>query len=642
MSRRFSMWFLAGLVLVAAIGCTSGPAEQKEARLIPMEDFFRNPEKTGYQLSPDGEHISFLAPWNNRLNVHVQKIGSDEATRITESTERDIRGYLWLNNNRIGWIQDTGGDENWRLYAVDIDGSNYLDGTPFEGVQVRPLDELEDDDEHILIGMNKRNPQIFDVYRMNVNSGELQMVAENPGNVAGWITDNEGVVRMASTTDGVNTSLLYRATEKDPFKVVLTTSFKDSLEPMFFDFNNKYVYVSSNLERDKSAVFKWDPETGETLEMLYEHPEVDVSSLLRSKKRKLITGTSYLTDRVHYEFFDEQREQLQRTLEEKLPGYQVAVADMSKDETKVLVRTYSDRSLGAYYFFDRESGDFTKLVDVSPWLDESEMASMKPVQYTSRDGLTIRGYLTVPAGAEAENLPVVVNPHGGPWARDAWGFNPEVQFLANRGYAVFQPNFRGSTGYGKEFWQASFKEWGGKMQDDITDGVEWLIDEGIADPERIGIYGGSYGGYATLAGLTFTPELYTCGVDYVGVSNIFTWLEAFPPYWKPFLEMVYEMVGNPETDKEMLEAVSPFFHVDKIQVPLLVAQGANDPRVKQEESDQIVEALTSRGIDVPYLVKEDEGHGFGNEENRFDFYRAMETFLGKYLGGRVESTAEES
>jgi len=642
MSRRVSMWFLTALLLVPAIGCAGGPAEQKEVRLIPMEDFFRNPERAGYQLSPDGEHISFLAPWNNRLNVHVQKIGSDEATRITESTERDIRGYLWLNNNRIGWIQDTGGDENWHLYAVDIDGSNYLDGTPFEGVQVRPLDELEDDDEHILIGMNKRNPQIFDVYRMNVNSGDLKLVAENPGNISGWTTDNEGVVRMATTTDGVNTSLLYRATEKDPFKVVLTTSFKDSLEPMFFDFDNRYVYVSSNLDRDKAAVFKWDPETGETLEMLYEHPEVDVNSLLRSKKRKVITGTSYLTDRVHHEFFDEQREKLQRTLEEKLPGYQVTVADMSKDETKVLVRTYSDRSLGAYYFFDRESGEFTKLVDVSPWLDESEMASMKPVQYTSRDGLTIRGYLTLPAGAEAENLPVVVNPHGGPWARDAWGFNPEVQFLANRGYAVFQPNFRGSTGYGKEFWQASFKEWGRKMQDDITDGVQWLIDEGIADPERIGIYGGSYGGYATLAGLTFTPELYTCGVDYVGVSNIFTWIEAFPPYWKPFLEMVYEMVGNPETDKEMLEAVSPFFHVDKIEVPLLVAQGANDPRVKQEESDQIVEALKSRGIDVPYMVKENEGHGFGNEENRFDFYRAMEGFLGKYLGGRVESTAEES
>jgi dipeptidyl aminopeptidase/acylaminoacyl peptidase len=642
MSRRVSIWFLAGLLLFAAIGCTGGPAEQKEARLIPMEDFFRNPEKTGYQLSPDGEHISFLAPWNNRLNVHVQKIGSEEATRITESTERDIRGYLWLNNNRIGWIQDTGGDENWHLYAVDIDGSNYLDGTPFDGVQVRPMDELEDDDEHILIGMNKLNPQIFDVYRMNVNSGDLRLVAENPGNIADWTTDNEGTVRMASTTDGVNTSLLYRATENDPFKVVLSTSFKDSLSPLSFDFDNKYVYVSSNLERDKAAVFKWDPETGETLEMLYEHPEVDVSSLLRSKKRKVITGASYLTDRVHYEFFDEQREQLQRTLEEKLPGYQVAVADMSRDETKVLVRTYSDRSLGAYYFFDRESGEFTKLVDVSPWLDESEMAAMKPVEYTSRDGLTIRGYLTLPAGAEAENLPVVVNPHGGPWARDAWGFNPEVQFLANRGYAVFQPNFRGSTGYGKEFWQASFKEWGGKMQDDITDGVKWLIDEGIADPDRIGIYGGSYGGYATLAGLTFTPDLYTCGVDYVGVSNIFTWLEAFPPYWKPFLEMVYEMVGNPETDKELLEAVSPFFHVDKIQVPLLVAQGANDPRVKQEESDQIVEALTSRGIDVPYMVKEDEGHGFGNEENRFDFYRAMEDFLGKYLGGRVETAAEES
>jgi dipeptidyl aminopeptidase/acylaminoacyl peptidase len=642
MSRKVSMWFLASLMLVAAIGCASGPAEQKEARLIPMEDFFRNPEKAGYQLSPDGEHISFLAPWNNRLNVHVQKIGSDDATRITESTERDIRGYMWLNNNRIGWIQDTGGDENWHLYAVDIDGSNFLDGTPFEGVQVRIVDDLEEDDEHILIGMNKRNPQIFDVYRMNVNTAELELVAENPGNISGWTTDNAGVVRMASTTDGVNSSLLYRATEKDPFKTVLTTSFKDSLNPIFFDFDNKHVYVASNLDRDKSAVFKWDPETGEKLEMLFEHPEVDVNNLLRSKKRELITGVSYLTDKVHYEFFDEEREQLQNILEQKLPGYQVAIADMSKDETKVLIRTYSDRSLGAYYFFDRETQEFSKLVDVSPWLDENELAPMKPVQYTSRDGLTIRGYLTLPLGAEPENLPVVVNPHGGPWARDAWGFNPEVQFLANRGYAVFQPNFRGSTGYGKEFWQASFKEWGRKMQDDITDGVKWLIAEGIADPDRIGIYGGSYGGYATLAGLTFTPELYTCGVDYVGVSNIFTWIEAFPPYWKPFLEMVYEMVGNPETDKELLEAASPIFHVDKIQVPLLVAQGANDPRVKQEESDQLVEALKSRGIDVPYMVKEDEGHGFGNEENRFDFYRAMEEFLGKYLGGRVEAAVEGS
>jgi len=279
---------------------------------------------------------------------------------------------------------------------------------------------------------------------------------------------------------------------------------------------------------------------------------------------------------------------------------------------------------------------------VSPWLDENELAPMKPIQYTSRDGMTIPGYLTLPVGAKHENLPVVVNPHGGPWARDGWGFNPEVQFLANRGYAVLQMNFRGSTGYGKEFWQASFKQWGRTMQDDITDGVEWLKEQGIADPSRIGIYGGSYGGYATLAGVTFTPELYACGVDYVGVSNIFTWMAAIPEYWKPYREMLYEMVGHPENDKELLESVSPFFHVDRIQVPMLVAQGANDPRVPKAESDQIVEQLRARGVEVEYMVKDNEGHGFANEENRFDFYRAMESFLGQHLGGRVETAAAEA
>jgi len=460
--------------------------------------------------------------------------------------------------------------------------------------------------------------------------------------VTGWLTDNQGRIRVATTTDGVNTGILYRKTESSPFETVQTMSFKDSLNPMFFDFDDKLLYVSSNLDRDKSAVMKWDPETGESMDLIFEHADVDVGGLMRSRKRKVITGAPYLTDRVHYEFFDDQRRELQESLEQKLPGYQVAVANMSKDETKVLVRTYSDRSLGAYYFYDRESGDFKKLVDVSPWLDENELAPMKAVEYTARDGLVIPGYLTVPLGVEAKNLPVVINPHGGPWARDAWGFNPEVQFLANRGYAVFQMNFRGSTGYGKAFWQASFKEWGKAMQDDITDGVQWLIDQGIADPERIAIYGGSYGGYATLAGVTFTPELYACAVDYVGVSNIFTWLKGVPAYWTPFLEMIYEMVGNPETDKELLEEVSPFFHVDKIQVPLLVAQGANDPRVPQAESDQIVEALRAREIDVEYMVKEDEGHGFSNEENRFDFYNAMEKFLGKHLGGRVEGAGGDS
>ena len=303
----------------------------------------------------------------------------------------------------------------------------------------------------------------------------------------------------------------------------------------------------------------------------------------------------------------------------------------NKAEDKYLARTYSDRSMGAYYYYDTTTGQLEKIVEVSPWLDEADMSPMKPIQYTSRDGLTIHGYLTLPKGSDSHRLPVVVNPHGGPWVRDSWGYNPEVQLLASHGYAVLQVNYRGSTGYGRAFWQKGFKQWGRAMQDDITDGVRWLVAEGIADPARIAIYGASYGGYATLAGITFTPELYACAIDYVGVSNLFTFMETIPPYWKPYLEMLYEMVGHPQQDEELLRASSPVFHIDKIQAPLFVVQGANDPRVNIDESDQIVRSLRSRGIDVPYLVKYNEGHGFANEENRFEFYKAMLGFLEKHL-----------
>ena len=296
-----------------------------------------------------------------------------------------------------------------------------------------------------------------------------------------------------------------------------------------------------------------------------------------------------------------------------------------------MIRTYSDRSLGSYYLFDQNKMQIEKIADFSPWINEEEMAPMQPIKYQSRDGLTINGYLTLPLGKEAKNLPVIINPHGGPWVRDTWGYNPEIQLMANNGYAVLQMNYRGSTGYGRDFWEKSFKQWGRTMQDDITDGVQWLIDEGIADPKRVAIYGGSYGGYATLAGVTFTPDLYACAIDYVGVSNLFTFMTTIPPYWAPFLKMMYEMVGHPEKDKEQMAAASPVYHIDKIKAPLFVIQGANDPRVNIDESDQIVKALRAQGVDVLYMVKYDEGHGFHNEENRFEVYKAMLGFLNKYL-----------
>ena len=607
------------------------PDVELSSNYIPLEDFFKNPEKTAFEISPDGQKVAFMQPWENRLNVHVQAIGSDEITRLTSATERDIAGYLWLGNSRIGYVQDTAGDENFRLFAVNIDGTNQADLTPFDSVRVQIIDELENNPQEMLIGLNKRDQRLHDVYRLNVLTGQMELIAENPGNISGWQTDHAGKLRLAFTADGVNTSILYRQTEQDTFHIILTTDFREEVNPMFFTFDNKNLYVSSNRKRDKSALYIFDINTATETDLIFGHDEVDISWAMYSKKRKVLTGVSIYTSKQKYHFFDNWRENVQKDLEEKLPGVEVRLSDLDDNETMALVRTFNDKTRGAYYLYNTETKELSKLADISPWLDPLKMADMIPISYKSRDGLTINGYLTLPKDSSDKNLPVIVNPHGGPWARNRWGFNSEVQFLANRGYAVLQMNFRGSTGYGRNFKEIGFKQWGKSMQDDVTDGVHWLINEGIADKDRIGIYGGSYGGYATLAGVTFTPELYACGVDYVGPSNIFTLLNSLPPYWELYRQMFYEMVGNPEDDKELLEEISPVFHVDKIKAPLFVAQGANDPRVKQAESDQIVEALKLKGIDVQYMVKDNEGHGFHNEENRMEFYNAMIVFLNKHM-----------
>ena len=598
---------------------------------IPLKDFFRNPERTDYAISPNGKYLSFLAPYKGRLNVFLQEISGGEPQRLTNVTERDIAKYLWGNDRTILYIKDNAGDENFHLYSVFTDGSGSKDLTPFDGVRVNIVDELEDYDSEILIELNKRNPEFFDVYRLNFETGEMKVAAENPGNVSGWGTDHKGTIRIAVTTDGVNNGIMYRDSAEDEFKTIITTNFRQMLSPLFFTFDDKNIYASSNLGRDKAAIVEYDIKNNKELSVLFEHPEVDVNILKYSKKRKVLTVIPAYTHRIERVILDDEIRRIYEKLEKELAGYEITIVDTDDNEEKYIVAAYNDRTTGSYHIYDKSTDSITKINDVSPWINEEQMSEMKPVTFTSRDGLKLNGYLTLPKGKEPKDLPVVLNPHGGPWARDYWGFNPEVQFLASRGYAVLQINFRGSVGYGREFWESSFKQWGRKMQDDLTDGVKWLEDQGIADPKRVAIYGGSYGGYAVLAGLAFTPDIYACGVDYVGVSNLFTFMKSIPPYWQPFLEMMYEMVGNPETDKQLLEDASPVFHVDKIKAPLFIAQGRMDPRVNVNESDQVVEALKKRGIDVPYMVKDNEGHGFHNEENRFDFYEAMEKFLTKHL-----------
>jgi len=638
--NKLSNIFSLIILTFSLFSCVNENAKQKTnemviAKQIPLENFFKNPEKSSYQISPDGSFYSFMAPYKNRMNIFIQKIGDSSATQLTFEEARDIAGYFWPNNEQIVFLKDEAGDENFHLFGVNIDGSNPIGFTDFEGVRAQIIDDLPDQKDFVVIGLNKRNKQVFDPYRLNLKTGEISMLAENPGNIQGWMFDHDGKLRIATAiVDGVNQSILYRENEEDEFKTIITTNFKEGFNPQFFTFDNKNIIGSSNLGRDKYAIVEFDPITAKEVKVLYANDDYDVNGVGYSRKRKVITAAYFESWKSERHYFDSTSKATFEKIQKQLAGYEIGITGVNKDENILILRTYSDKSLGAYYIYNSEDDKMEKIVDVSPWIDENEMSNQLPIAYQSRDGLKINGYLTLPKGynmENAKNLPVVINPHGGPWARDSWGFNPEIQFLANRGYAVLQMNFRGSTGYGRKFFEASFKKWGREMQDDITDGTQWLIDKGIADSTRIAIYGGSYGGYATLMGLVKEPKMYAAGVDYVGVSNMFTFMKTIPPYWEPMLEMMYEMVGDVEKDSAMLREVSPVFHVDKIKAPLFIAQGANDPRVNVDESDQMVKAMKEKGIDVEYLVKKDEGHGFRNEENRFEFYRAMEKFLNLQL-----------
>jgi dipeptidyl aminopeptidase/acylaminoacyl peptidase len=629
------------LITILAYSCKNSQPTTPPP-LIPMKDFFRNPEKSGYQISPDGQYFSFRAPWKNRMNIFVQKVGDSAITQVTTDTIKDINAYFW-KGDRLLYSRDINGDENYIVFSASRDGKDVKRLSPEKGVRAQILDNLQDIpgmEKKVLLIMNQRNPQVFDPYLCDIETGKIDVLYDNSkDNFENWVTDHNGVIRFAVKTDGTDNVYYYRATDKDPFNEYMRTGYKDSWSPLLFTFDNKNLIVSHNLSgRDKTAIVEWDLTAKKETKLLHDNPDYDVTNVDWSRKRKVITMYQWQGVNSEKKIVDDKTKQLYNKLEGKFPGYEISIVSENDDETKRTIWVGSDRVTGRFYYHEDGKEEITLLCDRTPWIKEEQMAEMKPIKYTSRDGLTINGYLTLPLGREAKNLPVVINPHGGPWYRDGWGFNPEVQFLANRGYAVLQMDFRGSTGYGRKHWEASFRQWGKKMQDDITDGVNWLIKEGIADSNRIAIYGGSYGGYATLAGITFTPNLYACAIDYVGVSNLFTFMNTFPPYWESFRKQMYEMVGDPNKDSILLREASPVFHVDKIKCPLFISQGANDPRVNKAESDQMVEALKKRGIQVQYMVKDNEGHGFSREENQFDFYGAMEKFLDQHIGSGYQKS----
>jgi dipeptidyl aminopeptidase/acylaminoacyl peptidase len=635
------MALVATSLLLSA--CSTKKEEEAKPPLIPVEEFFKDPEKFSWNISPDGEYISYLSPHKGHTNVFVRKISDSIGTPVTNDTARNIYQYQW-KGNRILYLQDVGGDENFQLFSVSSDGKDLKNLTPFPKVRTEILDGwryVPGKENEVMIGLNKRDPRYFDPYSINIETGEMKVLFQNDKNYDGWHTDHAGVIRIASKTDGVNTTFFQRADETKPFDSLITTSFKDNFEIQFFTFDNKNIYVSTNIGRDKSAIVEYDLAAKKEIKEIFSNPDYDVDGLSFSPKKKALIAAYFTSWKDEQHFLDKEKEEEYNIMKEKFKDYEIVLYGNNNDEDKFVLWTGNDKLAAKYYFYDKKTGETKLLANAFPWLKEEHMAAMKAIEYKSRDGLTIHGYLTLPKGMEAKNIAVIINPHGGPWHRDSWGFNSEAQLFANRGYGVLQMNFRGSTGYGKDFWLKGAKQWGKTMQDDITDGVQWLIKEGIADPKRVAIYGGSYGGYATLAGVTFTPDLYAAGVDYVGVSNMFTFMKTIPPYWEPYRAMFQELVGDPIKDSALLAEVSPALHADKIKTPLFVAQGANDPRVNKAESDQMVEALKARGVDVEYMVKNDEGHGFANEKNRMDFYNSMDKFFAKYLAPAKDTLKEQ-
>lgn len=612
-----------------------------QPRLIPLGEFFDNPERALAKPSPDGTMISWLAPLDGLLNVWVRPIEGGEAVPVTRDTDRGVMGYSWTRDSKhILYSKDQGGDENHHVMMVDVPGDGTArDLTPFDGVRASMVSVPRATPGQIIVSTNRRDRGVFDVERLDLDTGELTPITENPGNIIGWVADRDGRVRgaYAQTPEG-DYQLLVRDSEQDDFRVLAEFDNEDGGQPYGFDADGRVLWVGSAVDSDRSRLVAIDVATGEQT-VIDEDEVADLGMPIISDRDRTLLGAAYLRDRLVVHAFDERFARDFETVK-KIADGDPRITGSDADETLWTIAFDSDVDPGATYLFNRETGEHEFLFRPRPWLSPDELSPMRPVQITTRDGLTMYCYLTVPRGLEPRDLPMVLYVHGGPWSRDAWGYDGVAQFLANRGYAVLQVNYRGSMGFGKHFMHAAEREFAGKMHDDLMDAVDWAVAEGVADPDRIGIYGGSYGGYATLVGVTFTPDRFRAAVSFVGPSNLVTLIRSFPEYWRPFLKSTwFRFVGDPEVEEEREDmwARSPLSRVDQIVTPLMVIQGANDPRVTKHESDQIVEALSERGIDVEYIVADDEGHGFAKPENRMRAYRAMETFFAQHLGGRAEA-----
>jgi len=623
--------------------------------LIDREIFFGNPKIAAGNISPDGKQVAFMKTYDGIMNLFVKEVDKPfEEARVLTKSKSPILGYFWTKDSRfIIYINDMNGDENINIYSVDpskewSEKSN-VNLTPLEEVNAQIFKVSRKNPDQIWVGINDRDKAWHDLYLLKISTQELTLLYQNEERITGWEFDWDENIRLAYRTDENGLSEILLVNDLEEFKLIYKTNLKENAYVTGWDKENKNAYLVSNKgDVDLSTLYLFNVDT-EEIEKIESDPkgEVDFGSLVMHRETREILGTTYMSDKVHRYWRNEEWENLFAKFENKFPDRQVSVTSSTDDYQKLLIRAGGDRYASEIWMYDWSNDTFVYQYTARPELKavEDRLSPMEPVEYESSDGLKISGYLTLPISADKnENLPCIILVHGGPKGpRYYWGYDGEVQFLCDRGYAVLQPNFRASGGFGKSFLNAGDKQWGKLMQDDITWGVKYLIDRGIADPKRIGIMGGSYGGYATLAGLAFTPDVYACGVDIVGPSNLFTLLESIPPYWEAGRKWLYEMTGDPETEegRKLLKEASPLFSAEKIVKPLLIVQGANDPRVKKAESDQIVEALKANDQPVTYLLAEDEGHGFRKPLNRMALHAEIEKFFAAYLGGDYQEEVKE-
>jgi dipeptidyl aminopeptidase/acylaminoacyl peptidase len=654
--RRVVPATVAGILLLTGVA----PAVAQDAGqagmppLVDRELFFGNPEIAGAQISPDGAFVAFIRPHQGVRNIWVKRTGEpfDAARPVTADATRPIPDYGWSRDGRfILFVQDQGGDENYNLHVVDpaadpTPGSDVPPArnlTELEGVRVALYSMPRNDPDTVYIGLNNRDPAWHDLYRVSLSTGERTLMRENTDRIGAWVFDLEGQLRLAVRSPENGDTELLRVDE-DAFTPIYTCNVFESCSPSRFHPDGERVYMVTNRGDDVNLtrLTLLDLQTGEET-LVESDPEsrVDLAAAVFSDLTDELISTVYVDDRPRVDWHDEEWEAEYAALQERWPDRQINFVGSTRDERTYLLTAHSDVEPGEVYVYDRDTKEVTFQYQTREELPREALSPMTTVRYPSSDGLEIPAYLTLPKGLEPTNLPLLVVPHGGPWARDGWGYDTLAQFWANRGYAVLQPNFRGSTGYGKAFLDAGNKQWGELMQDDITWGVRHLIQEGIADPERVGIFGGSYGGYATLAGVAFTPDVYAAGVSLVGPSNLLTLLDSFPPYWEAGRKMFYERMGDPTTPegRAQLERQSPLNSAEDITAPLMVIQGGNDPRVKKAESEQIVIALRDRGFPVEYLMAPDEGHGFAKPVNSMAAFAAAERFLAGHLEGRFQRDA---